>query len=330
VRRAPALLSTLAVAAVVVTSLVGCSSDSSSSAAACPSIYPSGAASSMVTATGSTTSAPTVTFPTPLVATDNQVSVVKSGSGAPIQKGEQVDYKVSVYSGKTGALLGNVGYGSSATPIRSGAVTELSGKTATAVMQSLICATTGERYVLTSNAKDAFGAGALTSNNVSDSDSLVVVVDVADHFLGKADGFNLLPQDGLPSVVTAVNGQPGLVIQELAMPTSLRIETVKGGSGAVVKDKQTVHMKYSGWIWPATGSKLDAPWDDSSWTKDQAVDVPVNSSLPIGLYKALLGAKVGSQVLAVIPPKDGFPSGTVSSIPDGSTIVMVIDVLGIK
>ncbi len=284
----------------------------------------------MVTATGSTTSAPKVTFPTPLVSTDNQVSVLKPGSGAPIQEGEQVDYKVSVYSGKTGALLGNVGYGSSATPIRSGAVTELSGKATTAVMQSLICATTGERYVLTSTAKDAFGAGALSSSNVADTDSLVVVVDVADHFLGKADGFNLLPQDGLPSVVTAVNGQPGLVIQELAMPTTLRIETVKGGSGAVVKDKQTVHIKYSGWVWPATGSKLDAPWDDSSWTKDQAVDVPVNSSLPTGLYKALLGAKVGSQMLAVIPPKDGFPSGSVSSIPDGSTIVMVIDVLGIK
>lgn len=328
-RKAPALLSALAVAAVVLTSLSACASGGSS-ASGCTPQYGSGAASSTVKVTGSTKTAPDATFPTPLVSAGNQLSIVTPGKGAVVQPGDQADYRLSLFSAKTGELVGSRGYESGSTPIRGGASTEVNGKATAAVTRSLTCARVGERYVLTSTAKQAFGADTLSSNNVANGDTVVVVIDVIDRFLGKANGFNQLPQDGLPSVVTAVDGQPGLVIQELTKPTALRIETVKAGSGSVVAKKQTVHIKYSGWIWPDAGGKLGSPWDDSSWTNDQAVDVPVTSSLPIGLYKALVGAKVGSQMLAVIPSKDGFASGTVSSIPDGSTIIMVIDVLGIK
>jgi peptidylprolyl isomerase len=49
------------------------------------------------------------------------------------------------------------------------------------------------------------------------------------------------------------------------------------------------------------------------------------------MYAALVGAKVGSQVLVVIPPKEGFPSGSAPTGVDAkSTLIMVIDVLGIK
>jgi len=52
--------------------------------------------------------------------------------------------------------------------------------------------------------------------------------------------------------------------------------------------------------------------------------------LPVGFYKALIGAKVGSQVLVVIPPKDGFGSSSSAfGFSDTDTVIMVIDVLGI-
>ena len=49
------------------------------------------------------------------------------------------------------------------------------------------------------------------------------------------------------------------------------------------------------------------------------------------LINALVGQKVGSQVLVVVPPSFGFPDG---SAPDGvdtaDTLVYIIDILGVK
>jgi peptidylprolyl isomerase len=328
VRKTPALLSAVAVAAVLTASLVGCSASASS---ACTPSYSAGDASKIVKATAKTAS-----FPTPLVTKTSQVSQNKAGTGTPIQPGDQVDYTFNIYDGKTGQTVG-----SSGSTQRAGAAPTVG---ATAITRSLACATTGERYTLVTTVKQGFGAGAGSSAGLADSNTLVVVVDIKDHFLGKANGVNLLPQDGMPDVITAVSGQPGIVIQELTKPTTLRIATIKQGSGAVVKKGATVHIKYAGFTWPATSSDSPTVWPggqssdgtaipdgESTWTKDQAADIPVTSSgLPVGLYKALLGAKVGSQVLAVIPPKDGFGSSSSTyGFSDKDTIIMVIDVLGI-
>ena len=327
-RKTPALLSALAVAAVVVASLVGCSSSASAS---CAHTYASGSASKIVKAT-----ATTATFPTPLVAKTPQVSVSKAGTGSPVQNGDQVDYTYNVYDGETGEnILAQT------TSLRAGAVTTAKS---TSIVKALVCAASGERLSLVSSLKDAFGKGA-GRTQFPDSLTLVIVIDVKDHFLGKANGINQLPLDGMPSVVTAVNGQPGIVIQELDEPKTLRLSTIKAGSGPTVKKGSTVHIKYTGWTWPSVAGDKPTVWPspgqdangnpvpdgEGTWTEDKAADLTVSSSsLPPGLYKALLGAKVGSQVLAVIPPQDGFGSSSTNiGVTDKDTLIMVIDVLGI-
>ncbi|MEO6115009.1 MAG: hypothetical protein ABIP33_01385, partial [Pseudolysinimonas sp.] len=211
-RKTPALLSAVAVAAVLAASLVGCSS---SGASGCAPTYASGSASKAVTATASTAS-----FPTPLVAKAAQVSVSKAGKGSPIQTGDQVDYTFTIYSGKTGEKIG-----AATAPQRTGAGT---APKSTAIDKALVCAAEGERFSLVATVKQAFGKGA-GGTQFSDGMTLVVVVDVKDRFLGKANGINQLPQDGMPNVITAVNGQPGIVIQELDKPKTLRVATIKAG-----------------------------------------------------------------------------------------------------
>jgi len=348
VRKTPALLSAVAVAAVLVASLVGCSSSPS---AACTPSYASGAASKIVTVSGSVKAPAKATFPTPLIAKSSQVSVDKVGTGGVILPGDQVDFEYSVFSGKTGEFLGSSGYGKNgATTPRAGiAPTEFdttSGKYVPthALIRSLQCQTAGGRYTLVTTAAAGFGRDALASNGVANTDTLVIVVSPFDHFLGKANGTNQLPLDGMPSVITAVNGQPGIVIQEIDKPKDLRISTIKAGAGATVKKRETVRVKFTGWTWPTSSSDKPQVWPagqqsdgsatpdgQSTWTNNRATDVPVTASaLPPGLYKALLGAKVGSQVLAVIPPKAGFGSqSALHGFSDTDTVIMVIDVLGI-
>ena len=327
-RKTPALLSAVAVAALVVAALAGCSSSPS---AACAPAYPSGAGSKLVKATASSAD-----FPTPLVVKTSQVSQNKAGQGSPVQSGDQVDYTFTIYNGADGQNVGGT-----QSPQRAGAS---NSSKATSIIRSLRCARAGERYSLVSTVKDAFGKGAGASAGIADDATLVIVVDVKDRFLGKANGVNQLPLDGMPNVITAVDGQPGIVIQELDKPTTLRISTIKAGSGPTVKKNDVVHLKFTGWSWPTTSSDKPVVWPggqgsdgsstpsgDSTWTTDQAADIKVTSSgLPLGMYKALLGAKVGSQVLVVIPPKDGFGShASAYGFSDTDTVIMVIDVLGI-
>lgn len=335
-RTAPALLSALAVAAVVVASLVGCTSSTGSSAS-CTPYYHSGDASSTVKVSGEKTAIATATFPTPLFAPTPQITQNNAGSGAKVQPGDQVDFDYTVFSGKTGEALGSSGYGASgSTTPRVGVAATLAGKATYSLTRSLQCATSGERYTLVTTAKAGFGAGTLTQNSIGDNDALVVVITVVDRFPGKSDGANQLPQDGLPSVITAVDGQPGIVLQEQQIPTQLQMETVKAGSGATLKKGQTAHLKYTGWTWPTSSADKPTTWDKQTWTANQAVDLKVTSTadggvLPPGMVSALIGAKVGSQVLVVIPPKQGFPSGAApTGVDPTSTLIMVIDVLGIK
>jgi len=326
VRKTPALLSAVAVAALVVASLAGCSSSASAS---CAPVYASGAASKLVKAT-----ATTANFPTPLVTKSSQVSANKAGSGSPIQNGDQVDYTYAIYNGKNGDPLGTT-----QSVIRGGASNSAK---ANSIIRSLQCAKAGERYSLVSTVEDAFGKGA-GGSDFGDKDTLVIVVDVKDRFLGKANGINQLPLDGMPNVITAVDGQPGIVIQELDKPTTLRISTIKAGSGPAIKKNDTVHIKYSGWTWPTSRGGKPVVWPggtgadgtqskpgNATWTDDKATDATVTKDMTPGLYKALLGAKVGSQILVVMPPKDGFGAGSAQyGFADTDTVIMVIDVLGI-
>jgi peptidylprolyl isomerase len=47
-----------------------------------------------------------------------------------------------------------------------------------------------------------------------------------------------------------------------------------------------------------------------------------------GFVQSLEGIKIGSQVVAVIPPELGYGDTAQGSIPAGSTLIFVIDVLG--
>jgi peptidylprolyl isomerase len=55
-----------------------------------------------------------------------------------------------------------------------------------------------------------------------------------------------------------------------------------------------------------------------------------NEGLIEGFATALIGQKVGSQVIAVIPPDLAYGSAGTQSVPAGATLVFVFDVLGIQ
>jgi hypothetical protein len=324
VRRTTALLGA---AALVAATLAGCTA---APFGGCTPAYVSGDSSTLVTAKGAIASKPTVTFPTPLVAgAKPEATVMTAGEGAVVPSGAQVDYDFTLLDGKSGEVLGASGYdGTQFTRLGTG----LAGDS---VSKALSCATVGSRVAVVSTwkqAKAAFSSDA--SGSLDDKTTVVVVIDILQSYLGKADGFNQLPKDGLPAVATAVDGTPGITVLAKTAPKTTQIGLIKGGDGATLKADDKAVVQYALWTWPATVGDEPAQIG-TTWTDHRAVTLALTSitdggGVPDGLLKALIGARVGSQVLVVLPPgDDSFPTGQ-GPASDDSTYIFVVDVLGIQ
>ena len=73
---------------------------------------------------------------------------------------------------------------------------------------------------------------------------------------------------------------------------------LKQGDGAVVKSDDTISLQYQGVLW-RTGKIFDQSWGRGVYSGAVTGFVP-------GFTKALDGQKVGSQVIVIIPPADGY------------------------
>lgn len=325
-RRIPALLGA---AALVAAALAGCTPAADGG---CAPVYASGDASSLISATGKVGSTPTVEFPTPLIVKKSQVTTLEAGKGAPIATGSQVDYDVSMFLGATGDQLSATGYD------KTSFQRSASGLSDNSLSTALDCAKVGERLALATTAgevKAAFQEGSFEQANIDDDATIVLVVDVAASYLGKANGVNQLPKDGMPTVVTAVDGRPAIAVGLVSPLKKTTASTIKAGGGATLKTDDSAVLAFSAWVWPSDGS--DPTPFSSTWDAGQAVSFALTNSadgtgLPKGIIDNLIGQKVGSQVLIVLAPGDDSfsPDALPTGITADSTVVFVFDLLGVQ
>ncbi|HRC07340.1 MAG TPA: FKBP-type peptidyl-prolyl cis-trans isomerase, partial [Miltoncostaeales bacterium] len=105
----------------------------------------------------------------------------------------------------------------------------------------------------------------------------------------------------------------------------LVVQPLLQGSGETIVSGDTLVAQYVGVIAPG-GKQFDASWD-----RKQVASFPIGVSQVIpGWDKGLVGTKIGSRVLLVIPPADGYgKSGNAQAgIKGTDTLVFVVDVLG--
>jgi peptidylprolyl isomerase len=254
-----------------------------------------------------------------------EAQVTHAGDGKVVQPGDATSVQITIYNGKTGDSVISTDYTGTGLLL-------LAVKGSPAFGAVAQCATVGSRVAAVGTAGDLLGQDSIDSNSLplTVDDTVVMVIDVTKSFLGRANGVDQLPVAGLPSIVLAPNGQPGFTFPATDAPKDLKIATLKAGNGATVKKGDSVVLNYTGVLWGAK-SVFDSTWDRSAPAALTAVSLVDDSTGVVpGFATAIIGAKVGSQVLVVIPPKDGYPSGSApSSVPEGSTMVFVIDILGI-
>ncbi len=310
VRTIPALLLT----AGLIASLTSCAG--STFAQGCDSPVLSGDASAIVSASGAFGDKPTVDFPTPLVTTKLQRSVLIPGTGAPLQPGQTALIKYSVLDGAAGTVLQAGDYSAAATMVTVG------GSTIAAVSKGLQCATVGSRVAIVSAPKDS---GQTAGASGGANDSFVWVIDIERSFPATANGTPQIPQAHMPAVVTAPSGAPGVTVPKEAAPTMLAVNVLEQGHGRELAAGDHAVLKYTAYLWD------DSSVFDSTWTKGDAkvVELKKSDTVTSGFVDGLVGKTVGSQVLIVVPPKDGFGDNGSTGVPAGATLIYVVDVLGV-
>lgn len=105
--------------------------------------------------------------------------------------------------------------------------------------------------------------------------------------------------------------------------TKLVSNYILESDGAAVKDTDSVVVKFHGKTWK------DDKTFESTYTSDTTVTWPMEQLSVKGLKEGLLGKKVGSRILLVIPPDMAFGDKPQGSIPADSTLVFSLDILAV-
>lgn len=326
-------IAAIVVAAAFVVSLAACS-DLPAQVQGCTPNSTAGSASKSISASGEFGSDPKAHVPTPIVSKRVETSVITEGTGMKLGSGDVGLGQVTVYDGSTGKVLlatGTNGKYSAST------LTEFAiGNKTSPYARFLDCQKVGSRTATVMSATTWFGSKATaTSNGISPTTAFVVVSDITKGFRGRATGVLQAPQAGFPSVVTSPNGTPGITLDLQSPPKTLQWEVVRRGSGEKIKAGDVVLMQVQGieWTNPAPTTTFDSTWTTGvprPYVLTALASADGTNSLDPGSVKALTGQTVGSQVLVVVPPKFGYPSGKApSGYPTDATLILVYDVVGV-
>src|SRR5438552_2753375 len=146
--------------------------------------------------------------------------------------------------------------------------------------------------------------------------------------IGVMAGCGSSPASSAASPAVTVSGSfgraPGVKIPTHKAAGSLTVKTVIKGSGPALGKTDAFIGNYAIYIWSGTSHRLA----QSSFASHNPT-LFAGQFLP-GLEKGLIGQKVGSRVMLVIPPADGYgkSGNSQAGIKGTDTLVFVVDILG--
>ena len=326
-------ISAVLITSVLAITLAGCSSSATPEiqafnglAKACET-FKGGAEIDAVQVTLAANTVPTVEFPTAVPGgtvksalaniKSPQTKVIREGNGPTFTGNELVTIDYAVFSATSGNQL---------------AANKFDG---TDSVSQVFNSTDTKAYCdsLSGVKQGSVVAFALPSSD-ADPEGSLFVLELRKVYLPHANGSANTPEAGLPTVVLAPKTkQPGILQPTFAAPKEFKKSTLITGKGEKVKIGDSITVHYTGWVWSDTiGEPFDSSWiqRDAQTPITPATFTLNESSLIKGFVKALEGATVGSQIITSMPPEDAYGENAQGAIPANSTLIFVIDVLGIN
>lgn len=327
--KVPVLLA-LGVASSLLTLTACGGGDDPSSASASPSVASSAAPSSSASASatpskiaasdnldavkvsGTFGKEPKVTVKSPWAIDKTRTDVLEPSDGAVIKAGQTVEVNYYGVIGRTGKTFDD-------SFSRGKSVALPLDQVVPGFKKGLVGQKQGSRVVIAMPGADGYDAsGGSPEAGIEVGDTLIFVVDVIAVQLEGPEGAAVAPKAGLPTV--SDGDTPKVTVPKTDAPSDLVIQPLIKGKGAKVAPSDTITFNYT-WV----------RWSDNKVLEESYTTKPASyalSGLLPGMQKGLVDQTVGSRVLLVIPPADGYPSGNATpKIDADETLVMVVDIL---
>ncbi|MCF6476017.1 hypothetical protein FAF44_47915 [Nonomuraea sp. MG754425] len=117
--------------------------------------------------------------------------------------------------------------------------------------------------------------------------------------------------------------RPTIVFPDAKPMAGLQVDELAAGKGEPLRADDVAIVQYTAHVWDGRDNRLV----DSSFNRGTPAAFPMGELLP-GLERALKGRRVGSRVIAAIPPGDGFGANPPQGVADGEELFYVVDILG--
>jgi peptidylprolyl isomerase len=232
---------------------------------------------------------PKVSFKAPFAIDKTRTKVLSEGDGPVLKEGTTATVDYYGVNGRTGKKFDDsFSRGEPATFSLAQVVPGFS--------KGLTGQKQGSRVLIAMPGSDGYDqSGGSPQAGIEVGDTLIFVVDIVAAPLDGPEGTKVDPKAGLPTV-TDKGGVPEVTMPKTDPPTKLTVQPIIQGEGAKVAATDTITFNYRWYTWDG--------------------------------QLGLTGQTVGSRVLLVIPPADGYPDGNASpKIEKGTTLVMVVDIL---
>lgn len=304
-RKTSAVLASLSLAALALT---GCSVTASSADASCDRDGHANGIDSAVTVSGDVGSEPDVEIFAPVRLTETSYADVVTGDGrAVVDDAQPLITQLAIYSGSSGEQVFKTTYDSDST--RPSSIASWASQVP-GLADVMDCATGGSRIVAGLTPED-FGEANLGTFGMKEDDIAVFVIDVVDAFLPRAEGtlqFN--DAQGMPTVVRADDGTPGIIIPDSAAPEEQVVQTLIRGDGDELTEEQVPLVHFTAVSWDDR-TVIQSTWGQNATDAIRRIAAPVAD--------ALVGQPVGSQVLVVLPKTE-----------NSDAMAVVVDILGVS
>jgi peptidylprolyl isomerase len=270
--------------------------------------------------------APGVEFDKPLEVADPTIKVVAEGSGEPVKANQIANISILAVNGSDGSTLEDT-FASEPEPLelneelKTGSEVIYNAFVGAKVGSSLALAVPGQQGAAAPSPSD--GASPSPAPAAQPTQLLIIKILSASDVtpaLEKPEGETVTPPAGLPTV-TEKDGIPEISVEGAAAPTALVSQDLIKGTGATVKETDTLTVNYVG-VTLVGGTKFD-----SSFDRGEPASFPLTGVIK-GWTQGLAGKTVGSRVLLVIPKDLAY--GDAGQGEAKGDLVFVVDILGAK
>jgi peptidylprolyl isomerase len=193
--------------------------------------------------------------------------------------------------------------------------------------KSLVGKTANSRVVVASTSDDAYGKTGAPQIGVKGGDAMVMVADVLSTdptsiLKGPTGASASLPATA-PRIQESGGHLQGLDFTGLQKPTRYTSILLRQGTGPEIDTPDRIAADYLGEVW---GGKK--PFNNTFGKAPARFSIGLGGVIR-GWDRGLAGLKEGARVMLILPPAEAYGKTAQPGIPANSTLVFVIDVLGV-